>query len=369
MTFKSLAALLCALVCTFAGDALGQSSINPDISAIGDIRGSWTSDDRDPGADQFNLELHEAEIAFQGYLNPYARADAFVGFHDGEGADIEEMYLTFTRGLPLGLSVRVGQYLMEFGKLNSLHPHAYSFILAPLPNVAFFGEEGLRDVGVHASLPIPTGDLATTLSLDVLKGDFLDEHAHEDFHESESERPNERAFAGRLQTFVAIDDFRSISFGATAVTGVPAVGTRRWIWGGDVKFRWKPDRYRSLTIIGEYTGNRQPTEEHLERTEIASAQHGDGHEYSSRHGAFGYVDYQFRQRFNIGAMCDWLQVDELRTGDSWRIGGFVGFAPVEETSLLRFLAVYNNDAHSDQGYLSGVIQLVFSLGPHKPHAF
>lgn len=352
-----------------------QSSINPDISLIGDVRSTWNNNDVDPGSDRLNLNLHEAELALQGHLNPYARADAFIAFHEGEGDEVEELYITFTRGLPIGLSVKAGQYLLDFGKINPLHAHAYSFILQPLPSAEYFGGEGLRDVGVHASLPIPTGSIETTVSIDLLKGDFIAPHGHgaEEHGEEEiveEEPPNERGFAGRWSSFVSIDDFTSLSIGGSAVTGVPEEGTRRWLWGGDVKFRWKPDRYRSLTLVGEYTGNHQPIESREEAPATAGIAHEGGeHEYLTRHGLFGYVDYQFRQRYNVGAIGDWVQGAEGEEEKLWRLGGFVGFAPVEETSLLRLLITYNRDVATDSGYWSGILQLVFSLGPHKPHAF
>lgn len=374
MTRKFVLLGVCLLVTANSVTAHAQSSLNPDISLIGDIRASWNNNDFDSKPERLNLNLHEAELALQGYLNPYARADAYIAFHEGEGAEVEELYVTFTRGLPLGLSVKVGQYLLDFGKINTLHPHAYSFIVQPLPNSEYFGGEGLRDVGVHASLPIPTGNVETTISMDILKGDFIapDVHGEDESHEeiAEEEPPNERGFAGRWNSFVMIDDFTSLAIGGSAVTGVPEAGTRRWLWGGDVKFRWKPDRYRSLTIIGEYTGNRQPPVALAEDPVAASFNHeGVEHKYLSRHGLFGYVDYQFRQRYNAGAMGDWVQGVEDEAEEFWRLGGFVGFAPVEETSLLRLSVTYDKDVATDEGYWSGILQLVFSLGPHKPHAF
>jgi hypothetical protein len=365
--------VLCACVIAAGNCALthAQSSINPDISIIGDVRASWSNNTADPESDRLNLNLHEAELALQGYLNPYARGDAFIAFHEGESAEIEELYITFTRGLPLGLSVRAGQYLLDFGKINPLHPHAYSFILRPLPHSEYFGEEGLRDVGVHASIPIPTGNVATIISVDILKGDFIAPHVHGAEETSDEEPLNERGFAGRWSSFVTIDDFTSLSLGATTVTGVPEEGARRWTWGADFKFRRKPDRYRSFTIVGEYLGNRQPIEPHEAEEPLGAGvtHEGEEHEYLNRHGLFGYLDYQFRQRYNLGVMGDWVQGAEDADEELWRIGGFAGFAPVEETSLLRLLVTYNKDVATDEGYWSGILQLIFSLGPHKPHAF
>ncbi|MEW5875215.1 MAG: hypothetical protein AB1752_08560 [Candidatus Zixiibacteriota bacterium] len=351
------------LVLVLHGSGLhAQTTLNPDISLIGDIRGGWHNDSNRPDEeDAFNLDLHEAELAIQGYLNPYARADIFFGWHEETAAEIEELYFTLSRGLPLSMAVRAGRYLLPVGKINQTHPHAYSFIERPLSNLEFFGEEGLADVGIELSLPIPTGPLATTLAASVLKGDFLEgeEHAHALAAQDEpsgEERPNERAFGGRIETFVPTSEYGGLGIGLAGVTGVPHEDERRYIGGFDLKYRWKPDRYRSFTAGAEWLVNRAPLE-HEEEENITS------------HGFFGYVDHQFRQRYNVGAAGSWVQSAENSDDQLWRIGGFAGYAPVEETSLLRLLVSYEKDVSADHGFWSAALQLVFSLGPHQPHMF
>ncbi|MEW5702709.1 MAG: hypothetical protein AB1792_10840 [Candidatus Zixiibacteriota bacterium] len=368
--------------------ARGQTTLNPDISLIGDVRSFWHNDTTRSDRKALNLGLHEAELAVQGYLNPYARADAFFAWHEGAGAEVEELYVTFVRGLPLGLSVKAGQHLLDFGRVNPLHPHAYSFIERSLAHLEFFGEEGLRDVGVQASLPLPTGDVATTIAAELLKGGFLTPHTHSDVetgdgeaeahvggiaHEAEEETvPNKRGFAGRWDSFFALGDYTSLNLGASAVTGIPAEGQRRWLIGSDLKLRWKPDRYRSFTAVVEWIINRAPVHVHDEEESAArhaQALHEENAAHLTRHGTFAYADYQFRQRYNIGAVGDWTQTLHDAEGELWRLGAFGGFAPVEETSLLRLLVAYQRDVESATGYWSAMMQLIFSLGPHRPHAF
>jgi hypothetical protein len=388
-----LLVLMTASLNAWGPSAHAQTTLNPDISLIGDVRASGHNDGAAEDADQLNLDLEEAELAVQGYLNPYVRADVFLAWHGTGESEIEELYATFLRGLPLGLSVRAGQYLLDFGKVNPLHPHAYSFINRPLAHEEFFGEEGLRDVGVSASIPIPTGNVATTLSADMLRGDFLQPHEHGDEHAEEAmrvrslqeeheedERPNERAFAARLNSFVALDEYTSLSLGVTGLTGIPHEDQRRWVGGADVKLRWKPDRYRSCTVVGEWLVNRQPAEEHHDEEEIdtlsalraqqsSSLQEEEVSGDITSHGLFGYFDYQFRQRFNVGAQGSWAQALENNDATGWELGMFAGFAPAEETTLLRALISYGEPIGSDEAIWAGTLQLIFSLGPHKPHIF
>lgn len=371
--------LVCALVvgCLCPQYLSAQTTINPDISLIGDIRAFGHTDAARPDErDNVNMNLHEAEIAIQGYLNPYARADAFFGWHEGTNAEIEELYFTISRGIPFGIAVRGGRYLLLFDKINPLHPHAYSFVHRPLMQEEFFGEEGLRDVGVRASMLVPIGNVATELSVDVLKNEWLTPHEHdhaaehEDAEEEDAEEtvPNERSFLGRIESFFVIDDVTSLSIGASALTGVPEEDERRTTAGLDAKFKWKPDRYQSFTAVAEWMVNDGlATHDH----EHEAAGVVDEHEVESitSYGLFGYFDYQFRQRYNIGAVGDWTQYAEDSDRSMWRLGGFAGFAPVEETTLLRLLVDYTHDVNADDGFWTATLQLVFSLGPHRPHTF
>ncbi len=382
------------LVCALIGVTLGigslcprplsaQTTINPDISLIGDIRAFGHTDATRPDErDNVNLNLHEAEIAIQGYLNPYARADAFFGWHDGSNAEIEELYFTISRGIPFGIAVRGGRYLLLFDKINPLHPHAYSFIHRPLIHEEFFGPEGLRDVGVRASMLVPIGNVATEISVDVLKNEWLSPHEHEHGHGEDPEHaeeetveetvPNERSFLGRIESFFVLDDVTSLSIGASALTGIPEEDERRTVGGLDAKFKWKPDRYQSFTAVAEWMVNDAPAVHEHEgdhEHEAAGVTEEHGEESITSHGLFGYFDYQFRQRYNVGAVGDWTQHAEDSEHSTWRLGGFAGFAPVEETTLLRLLVDYTHDVNADDGFWTATLQLVFSLGPHRPHTF
>ncbi|MBI5868098.1 MAG: hypothetical protein HZB43_07420 [candidate division Zixibacteria bacterium] len=340
-----------------------QSSANPDFSLIGDIRAFTHNDPLRPRENKkFNLDLHEAELAINGYLNPFARADAFFSWADGENAAVEELYFTATRGLPFGITLKAGQYLVGFGNLNVLHPHAYSFIERPLAQQAFLGEDGLKDIGISASVALPTGNVSTTATVDVLKGDFLDDAGF-----SAPPRPNDPAFAARAASFFSLGDFTSLQLGISGLTGVPIPDGRRWIGGIDGKFKWKPDRYRSLVVQAEWMVNREPAMMLMQTGSGAAA--ATAFPQISAKGGFAFVDYQFHQRYNTGALVDWTEEPQDSHATRWRMGGFVGFAPVEETSLLRFLIAYTRDRQQPRGFWSATTQLIFSLGPHKPHPF
>ena len=383
--------IIVGALCLLAGTAGAQTSLNPDISLIGDFRTFSHNDPiRDAEMETFNIADPELELYISGYLNPYVHADATFAWHTGTNAEVEEIYATVLRGLPLNLNLRAGKYRLEFGRLNPVHPHAYSFIHQPLPHASFFGDEGLNDVAIRGSIYLPTGNAFTELKAGVLKGDALFGHHHEEEegeseeehgHDSEPER-NDLGVFGRLTTSFAVSESGELALGGsivnspyaleenedTTVTIDPADLTqlRATVVGGDFKYKWKPSRYTSLLIDSEL----------LMRID----QQPPGEESLTSYGAYGYLDYRFRQRYNVGGIVEWLRRKELHESedpmvehevhqsDLTRFGLFVGFAPVEETSLLR-LAGHWTEPDDGDGFWELTLQMVFSLGPHQPHNF
>ncbi len=367
--------LISILLLAFWGIAHSQTTLNPDISLIGDIR-AFSHDDkaRPEEKEELNLADPEIELMVSGYLNPYVRADAVFAWHGEHNAEIEEAYATVLRGLPLGMNLRVGKYLLEFGRLNPVHPHAWSFIQRPLPHQYFFGEEGLNDMSVRASFLLPTGSAYTELMGGLLKGDALSGHAHEHEEEAEEEHAEIKkdfGFFGRLATSLALTENAELAIGGSILNAVYAVTEpeveeetpdqlRTWIGGVDIKYKYKPSRYTAFQMEAEGL--------------IRSAEKVDGGNLNS-YGGYGYVDYRFRQKYSAGGIFEYIHLKELHEGETeveennaWRTGVFLGFWPVEETSLVRLVGHYTDPGEGDS-FWEATLQLIFSLGPHQPHNF
>lgn len=374
--------VIAAAVCFLAFGAAAQTTKNPDISLIGDIRAFSHNDTIRPSEHEaFNLADPEIELFVSGYLNPYARAAAAVAWHTGANAEIEEAYAEFVRGLPLGAQLRAGKYLLEFGRLNPLHPHTWSFVKRPLPHKHFFGDHGLTDMAIRTSFLLPTGSAYTELMGAVTKGDALT--GHEDEHEEAgegSEHEDERldpGFFGRLTTSLAVDEFSELALGVSVLNAVYGGAEyvnelvlqleepdflRAWVTGFDLKYKHKPSRYSSLQIEAEalWRSNEMTEGDRL-----------------NSYGAYGYLDYRFRQRYNAGGIFEYVSEETIledlgetvaESSDTWRAGLFVGFAPVEETSLVRLAGHWTEPDDADS-FWELTLQLVFSLGPHQPHNF
>ncbi|MFH0989749.1 MAG: hypothetical protein V1799_07010 [bacterium] len=129
--------------------------------------------------------------------------------------------------MPLDLNVRFGKYLAEFGKLNTLHPHAWPFISKPISLERFLGEEGNNDLGLSASMLLPTGNsLYTQLTLDVLRGNSigviksngtLDNGAG---IEDTITGKQYYAASGRLKTFFPLTEESDLELGVSVLTGI-----------------------------------------------------------------------------------------------------------------------------------------------------
>jgi hypothetical protein len=355
---------------------MAQTTINPDVSAVGDFRlFSHNDDSRADEVEKLNVADPELELLVGGYLNPYARADLVLAWHGEHNAAVEELYATVERGLPLGAALRVGKYLLEFGRLNPVHPHAYSFIERPLPHVAFFGDEGLSDVAVRSSFLIPTGDAYTEVMAGLLKGDMFGEngHAHEEEAVEDEDPKRDLGFFGRVTSSFALNESTELSLGVSTVNGVYAIHQhetegnpeqlRQWLLGTDLKYKYRPNRNTALQIEAEGIMRRADQEE------------GDA---LTLYGGYGYLDYRFRQKYNFGGIFEYVRVKEmhehegeepeLHTNDTWRTGLFVGWAPVEETSLVRLAGHWTEPEEAD-GFWEVQLQFLVGLGPHKPHNF
>src|SRR5262245_43837482 len=112
----------------------------------------------DPRQNGFTLQA--LELSLGGAVDPYFTAEAHITlFIDSEGdtrLELEEAFAT-TQSLPLGLQVKAGFFLTEFGLINPTHVHAWDWVDQPVILSRLFGEDGLRQAGLRVSwlAPLP----------------------------------------------------------------------------------------------------------------------------------------------------------------------------------------------------------------------
>ena len=231
-------------------------------------------------------------------------------------------------------------------------------------HVAYLGDHGFADDGVSLRWLLPISSVYAELSADLLRGAvFAGEHHH---HNDEDDTPPDKGFLSHLSIAGATGEFAETAGGFSFAYGHcdPRENSKSMLIGVDLKHKYKPNRYTSLTFMAEAIVNRrQPGEENHEHE-----QGEEETEYENFLGAYTFVDYQFRQRYNVGAKFDCYEPLGDKYNTVTQFQAFVGFAPVEETTLLRLTGYYRKPAEGD-GVYGAVVQLIFSLGPHRPHYF
>jgi hypothetical protein len=232
---------------------------------------------------------------------------------------------------------------------------------------AAFGPDGASVVAVGASRLQAIGDDALTLSVSAFRSDFFEVSAHEDSAEVEEEHHHggegaaDVGGSGRLSYFRSMTDDLHLEIGASALAARYSHehGLDAWLACGDFKLRWRPDTYRGFNLIAETLYSNREVEDHeLETVEKVTAW-----------GAFSAAEYRFAKRFDAGVYFDWTEDPFVQDAESTAYGTYFGFMPVEETA--RFSLVYRREMSDafDGSSDALTFQVLWSLGPHKPHAF
>ncbi|MBC8345676.1 MAG: hypothetical protein ISR82_06620 [Candidatus Marinimicrobia bacterium] len=357
MLQKLIGGLLCS------GILFAQTTANPQFSVIGDLV-------IDQLTESPQLSSSGVEIAIQGNVNPFARADVYLHKHNDESPlELEEAVLTIERGLPFGLALRAGKLRPELGKMNKTHAHLFPFIEAPSGMTKTLGQEFYSATGIEANwlLPLPWYSNLSIGFLDTGIGSHAheeeDDHEEEDGHDHNNgeehleEEKQENAFSSRWSHFFDLNEVNHIEIGTSYYAD-----HEKSFGGADFKFKWRPNKYRSFTIQGEWI-----------QFEL-----GDEHEGKKVHSneilTSGYlmINYQFSKAWNVGVIGDYWQFDLADThGKDPSI--FVGFSPVEESVVLRIKlgqVLHPEDDHNnEEKQLKVSVQLIWSLGPHKPHRY
>jgi hypothetical protein len=252
------------------------------------------------------------------------------------------------------LGLRTGKFRPDLGKINKEHMHTFATIEAPGAIQALLGEEMWGGTGLELSAlaPLPW---YSKLSMGVFANGIAPHHHAEeeeadtsqiDEHEHEHEEESHPAWNFRLSHFLDLTEVTHLELGVSYYMS-DADEAPRNIGGMDFKFRWRPDRYRSLTWQGEYfyinIGEDEPA-----------------------HAAYSWINLQMNQVWNGGIVLDYSS--DIEEESYWSAGVFLGFSPAEESSVLRLRLL--RSVHGDEEAEYGVIaQLIWSLGPHKPHVF
>ena len=388
-----------------------------DVSAVA---GASTADDIEGGTQlgghdpvQRGFTLQGVELGLSGAIDPYYSGQANLLFQiDSSGEsffELEEAYLETSR-LPAGLSLRAGQFLSSFGRLNTQHPHAWAFVDTPLANGRFLGPDGLRNLGARLSWLVPT-PFFSELSLGVQNshGETAFNFRNEFEGDPRFHRPqtvgslasvNDLLFTPRLATSFNLTDRQTLLAGASAAFGPNSSGagdTDTQIYGADLFWKWTPStqtrgypfvslqteamlrRYQAGAFDWDLDGNATVNPD-------GSELDGDGdgvpdlvtRETLKDYGLYSQLAYGFTRGWVVGLRGEYVDRfhlggyeasfgSDLERAGRWRVAPNLTWFPSEYS---RIRLQYNYDQRRMMGTDHSIwLQFNFALGAHAAHGF
>jgi hypothetical protein len=330
----------------------GASKVfNPDTSVIGNFIGR--AGQRNPyefGPNDMRppMVLDEAEVAFEAFVDPYAKAKFFLSLTPA-GIDVEEGFINFI-AMPLDLTSKVGKMKATFGKANTWHTHVRPWVDQPLVIHNFFGDEGLNDYGVSVSRVLPNDFAYIEATGEAFSGNTAGGTLARNSQ-------NDLFYNAHLKAFRDISENSNIELGTSYARGNARADARdkSQFAGIDVTYRWKPLQqglYRSF--IGRFEGivnDRADTNRNLK-------------------GFYASADYQLAQRWFTGLRLD--SADALDRGGLDRphdrgVSATLTFWPSEFSQLRGQLR------RTSYGGAKSITELLFglqfSIGAHGAHTF
>jgi len=316
------------------------------------------------------FNISEGELFLFAPVDPYFNLYANIPFTEN-GASLEEAYFV-TTSLPEGLQMKGGKFKSNFSRFNAQHPHAWDFADPPLPYRAFLGKEGLIEKGAQLTY-LPNLPVYTLLGVEALQGEN-----EVMFNQNAGGGPH--AFTGYLKQSLDVSDYSTILYGPYIVGGqtrttTVADGTyfagNSQLYGFEAVYKWKPSKYKSLIVQGEYMiRNQDGTLADLTTATPSRL-------IRSQDGAYIQALYQL-DRWRIGARYDRLGIFR---DNYWLAGERQGFGanPWRATAALelnlsefsRLRLQYNYDRSGGDGRTNNefYLQLILGIGAHAAHSF
>lgn len=364
----------------------------PDFSAVGDLLGDF-SPKASTQSDRTRFGVREVELAVQAVVDPYFRGDVFLGINDREKISIEQAFLT-TTSLPNELELKLGRFLMPFGKQNLTHRHDLHTIEYPYVIQKLLSDDGLKGTGLWGSRvfsPFGFFQELNVTAIDRIAATTDSLTANEPVNKSLSGL----GFSARLRNYVDISEAANVELSFSALTGkreqplssvylagfqnsLNATNARQSTLGADFTYRWRPLQqglYESFILQAEAMRQinearpRVPTPLACGNACALIDAPAGSYDGPTRafNGAYIFARYQTGQRTYIGSRYDAVQDPELG-GRTLQAGSvYFEWFPSEFTKLLGGYELTKPDGSEHVNRL--LVQAVFSLGPHKPHPF
>ena len=326
-------------------------TIKPRVSVTGDFLAN-VGDDTNMGHETDRFDLRGVDLTFVGEIDDKAEAVFNFSYHDDD-VSLEEGYLDAWDILPYKTDLRLGRFRVNFGLLNTVHPHALSQVDYPAIYREYLGHEGYIDEGVGvAGQFLSPWENPFDWSLQVVSGN-RHEHGEEDTGDYKRLKDfDDTPFIARLKHRFKPFDRLSIDWGLSGLTGRfedddDTAGY--YLEGADLTVNWSPfeDKHKRIRW----------------QSETFFSQIDGGEDDGNAWGLYSFVDYRFAEKWLVGTRYDWTQLP-MDTSDRLN----------EYSAYLTYLYTPNNQLRlqvkqSQPDYAKNatevMLQWIFTLGRHE----
>lgn len=313
-----------------------------------------------------NLSLRALDLMFYGPIDPYFDARITLAGHEEDGEfhiGIHEAFASSSKIIPYS-RFRLGQFLMDIGRLNTFHQHDWPFTTAPLIHRSIFGDEGVSGLGAEYTLLVPTEHFIE-VTLGVVNGNKwgetnLVDPALTPEADSKADFPTHYIHP---KTYFEFSEGRGLMLGATAL--------RRWhpadqdvsIFGVDATFKSRDGKILRWLVQSELWS---------ENTKRPGSING------KQLGGYLYAQYGWNEQWSSGLRYDNydgknvdLEGGARDSSTSYAIVPTVTYK-TSEMSMLRASYSYEVqkfDVEADRSDSKIELQFVYVLGSHPVHDF
>ena len=339
------------LACSLHADDMGMKT-----SAAVDIVGATKISKESDASDR--LDVRAAELLLYGPIDPTFDGLLSIAAHqEAEGSFFEfhEAYIASSKLIPRS-QVRVGQFFLNIGRLNSVHRHEWPFISAPKVHEQFFGAEGVADSGLEYSYlaPLP---FFLDLSFGLTNG-WVYGHSH-----NQGAKPRQPIRYARAGSYVSLFANGGAKTGFNYLERRAADGENMTLVGLDLVAKWRAQQTLLFLLQSEAWFRTK------------QALHGDKEQSL---GAYVYPQHALREDLFFGSRFDYYSILTLKDVTNKDIDNatyaIVPTLTYKASEFATLRIAYNYEwskmaSQEDKQNQKLEMQATFIMGAHPAHDF
>jgi hypothetical protein len=290
------------------------------------------------------FNFNYVEMALHSNVGPYFDANAIFHLQNNQ-FEIGEAFIT-SRQLPFNLQVKAGKFKSKFGRINSMHQHAWKFMTFPLVYDAMFGAEGINDAGITLQWIAPTKTYLM-VGAEALQG--INDVSFGDVE-------NNNLYVSYLKSGFDIGEDISALAGVSVAHGKNTTQNQTDVYGADLTIKYIIDSYSSISWQSEYLYRNKDI----------------GSKTQKQSGYYTQLTYDINSNWEIGARYDAIIQNIPSINDKLdKTTSMVCYKPFEFTKI-RIQYSHDNSKSFDgvrKAYDEVMIDFLVEAGAHGAHGF